>query len=946
MKSGTTNYIFAVGLMLVLAACSTRKDKFLNRNFQALNTEFNVLYNGQLALDAGIAELKAGYQDNFWEILPVERMQVTLDEMNPGETRNPNFEKAEEKAIKAVQRRSMLIEGRERNPQMDEAYLLLGKARYYDQRFVPALEALNYILYKSPESDKIYEAKIWREKTNIRLESDALAVNNLRKLLDEIKFKDQIFADASAILSQAYINLEQKDSAVANLKRAVKHTKLDEEKARYRFIIGQLFESINEPDSAFAYFQRVIDMKRKSPRVYVIQAHAGQAKQFDYKNGDTLAFVEKFDKLIADRENRPFLDVLYHQKALFYDKQDNNKRAVFNYNKSLRSQSYDQYLTASNYRNLAEIYFDEAKYQTAGHYYDSTLVYLTPRTREQKAIQKKRDNLDDVIKYEGIAQKNDSILNVLSLSAPDRKAFYEDYITKLKKEDEIREKELAESAKKADRQGGQSIAGNDAGFKSQGMSPPASQAFSSQGSSFYFYNQATVAYGKKEFSRTWGKRSAGTYWRIAADPSQSTFEEDEENIAFEEGSKKEEEANNPKYDVDFYLSQLPESQEAKDSLAKERNFAYYQLGVIYKEKFREYQLAADRLEILLRSKPEERLVLPAMYNLYRVYEQIDPAKALAMKDKIISQFPDSRYAQIISRGIADGLSEDDPEAVYARLYKAFEEGEYRTTWHQTNEAIDLFTGEEVVPKLEMLKAVLAGRIFGLAEYKKGLNYTSLNYPNVEEGKTAERLLTYQIPPLENLDFEQVVPMSWKILYRADNPEDKNTKVLIEKVEKFIKERNQIELTTSLDLYLMDKNFFVIHGLKDEEYAKGIASILKEFKDYKISEPAIVISNENYKVVQIKKSLDDYLNPDYIPQEKKTFAAEPEVSRETKQPAIVKPQQKPAEGKVPGKNVGTQNNTKGINPQQSQQSLRPQNTEPGRQGSMMAPPSGDDPRKKP
>jgi hypothetical protein len=31
-------------------------------------------------------------------------------------------------------------------------YLLLGKARYYDQRFIPALDAFNYILYKYPNS--------------------------------------------------------------------------------------------------------------------------------------------------------------------------------------------------------------------------------------------------------------------------------------------------------------------------------------------------------------------------------------------------------------------------------------------------------------------------------------------------------------------------------------------------------------------------------------------------------------------------------------------------------------------------------------------------------------------------------------------------------------------------------------------------------------------------
>jgi hypothetical protein len=71
---------------------------------------------------------------------------------------------AETKATKAIQKHSMNIDGRERNFQIDEAYLLLGKARYYDQRFIPALDAFNYI-YKYPNSSNIYEAKIlWKNK--------------------------------------------------------------------------------------------------------------------------------------------------------------------------------------------------------------------------------------------------------------------------------------------------------------------------------------------------------------------------------------------------------------------------------------------------------------------------------------------------------------------------------------------------------------------------------------------------------------------------------------------------------------------------------------------------------------------------------------------------------------------------------------------------------------
>ncbi|MCD8529426.1 MAG: hypothetical protein LRY25_01170 [Flavobacterium sp.] len=334
----------------------------------------------------------------------------------------------------------MNIAGTEKNPQMDEAYLLLAKARYYDNRFIPSLESLNYILYKYPLSDRIYHAKVWREKVNIRLDNEDVAIKNLKLLLKDKKIEGQDLADANAMLAQAYMNIQVKDTAIAALKVAKEATNSNEEKARYTFILGQLYESLNYQDSAYAAFQEVIEMNRKSPRRYVIQSHAKQALQFDYKKGDTLVFVEKLNKLLEDRENRPYLDILHHQMGIFYDKQSLNDKAISYYKKSIKSASQDKYLISSNYRNIGEIYFREAQYQTAGKYYDSTLLRLNDRTREYRKIKKKRDNLVDVIKYETIAQQNDSILKVVAMNEVERKTFYDDYIAKLKIEDEKKAK--------------------------------------------------------------------------------------------------------------------------------------------------------------------------------------------------------------------------------------------------------------------------------------------------------------------------------------------------------------------------------------------------------------------------------------------------------------------------------------------------------------------------
>jgi hypothetical protein len=100
LKTNTIKYILFLGIFLFLAACSTRKNTFLSRNSHALSTKYNILYNGNLALDKGLMDLKSKYQDNFWEILPVERMQITEEQLQPTEAKNPDFEKAEKKQPK------------------------------------------------------------------------------------------------------------------------------------------------------------------------------------------------------------------------------------------------------------------------------------------------------------------------------------------------------------------------------------------------------------------------------------------------------------------------------------------------------------------------------------------------------------------------------------------------------------------------------------------------------------------------------------------------------------------------------------------------------------------------------------------------------------------------------------------------------------------------------
>ncbi len=414
----------------------------MSRNFHAITTEYNILFNGYNALTQGKAKLNDAYVDNYWDILPIERMQVTDEIVMEGQSKNEDFTIAEEKAIKAIQKHGMNIKGKEKNPQIDEAYLLLGKSRYFDQRFVPSQEAFNYILYKYPASDKINQAKIWREKTNLRLENNELAITNLKRLMYHDELVGQDLADATSMLAQAYINTKSLDSAITQLGIAADATKSSDERGRYKFIQGQLFNALGEKDRANYAFDQVIELNRRIPRIYLISAHIEKAKNFDASTGNTESFLEFLTDLEENRENRPFLDKIYHQIAEYHFQNDSDSLAIANYNKSLRAGSQDKFLNALNYQTLGNMSFDEVAYKNAGAYYDSTMQNLKENTKLFRAIRRKRENLDDVIFYEDVAKRNDSILYLVNLSEDERLSYFTKYTDDLKEKAEaLKEKE-------------------------------------------------------------------------------------------------------------------------------------------------------------------------------------------------------------------------------------------------------------------------------------------------------------------------------------------------------------------------------------------------------------------------------------------------------------------------------------------------------------------------
>ena len=832
MKNNFSYIIIGVLILSTVSSCSRKKDRFLNRSWHSVNTKYNVLFNGNVALESGKTAVITDYKDNYWEILPVERLQTTDAIVLGNKAKNPSIELAEVKAVKAIQKHGMNIKGKEKNPQIDEAYMLLGKARYFDNRFIPALEAFNYILFKYPASSNINLAKIWRAKTNLRLQNEEGAIQNLKKLIELEELSKYDIVEASSALAQAYITTKSLDSAITQLQVAAQLTKNNEQRGRLHFIEGQLYSTLGKKDSANLAFDKVIALNRRSPRIYMINAHLEKIKNFDPKNGDKIALQDLLEDLETNRENRPFLDRIYHQIAQYKLQNQSDSIAISYFNKSLRTNSEDDYLTAKNYQILGDLNFDYSEYSLAGSYYDSTLLKLVENSKPYRAIKRKRDNLEDVIYYESIAQENDSILSVVAMSDTEKETYFQSYIETLK----------SEALKKAAQSSENAFAASQ-------------NSVTKKGKSFYFYNQTTVAFGKNEFIRIWGDRALETNWRWSSKSKKSDLKQAEE-IA-----KAAEEEQQKRFSVDYYLAQLPTQEKVLDSISKERNFAYYQLGLIYKDKFKEYKLAKDKLEQLLKQNPEERLVLPAKYNLYKLYALLDLKRLQALiKNDIIENHPDSRYAEILlNPESALSNNENSPETRYNNLYAQFELGEYQQVIEGCDIQIIRVDGDQIVPKLELLKVTAKARLFGFETYKEGLNFVALNYPSSIEGKKAAHMYETVIPQLESAEFVQdSTQTNFKTIFKFEASEADEIKEFKETLSTAIEDVDYFKLSVSKDRYDTNTIFVVVHGLKSVQGAFGFVEILKDKNDLEISKPFFGISSKNYQTVQIHKNLESYL----------------------------------------------------------------------------------------
>ncbi len=765
--------LIIVGLMC--SACSTSKDGFFRREYHTLTTKYNVLFNGKEAFEVGSQILKQAYEDNFFELLPVEPISLLGEDVN-SPTIVPGFTRAEEKAVKSIQKHSMNIKGKQRNRKIDEAYLLLGKARYFDRRFFPALEAFNFLLESEADYKTFIEGRVWRERTNIRLNNNALAIQNLRSLALDLPSKNKFYALANATVGEAYLNLKEIDSALYYIKRAALSDRQKKQRARYLFLVAQLFEEKSILDSAQWAYSEVIDLKRKAPRNLFVNAKI----RSELYSKDSTEVVDNLLKMLDNYENEAYLHSIYRGLGQYHIKRGMYSMAINYYNESLRSPQIDTYTKIANYSDLADYMFDEGAYVAAGAYLDSIIPLYDQKSLQAKRLVRRRDNLSEVLLFESQKKQTDSLLRLVALSEKEQIVYFDSLLEQKKKEQFRAAQKQTQSSK--------------TGFLKR------------EKQAFYFYNPNLVIQGKQDFLARWGTRPNVDNWRTAIDLKA---------ILIESQTEGEEQQVNPIEIItpEAMAAKVPKSEVLIDSIRKVNRNAYLQLGLIYKEKFDEIKMANQHLQTFLKRKPEDLKRQEALYHLFKLNEKVDQENANAYKEQLTLNYPESPYAKfLLDPENYDESELQTPERLYEKVYALFEAQQFTELLESIAIMEVMLSGSSAAPRVALLKANTIGRLQGIEAWKKELEEVANVYGTLEVGEHAKRLLA-EIKATQNLSDRGPIYKNYKWIFPFQNKQ-KGQIQLLEKTLKDALQESPKKWSVSIDTYDEITTFIVVHGILD------------------------------------------------------------------------------------------------------------------------------------
>jgi len=744
LKNSPTYKILFVLLIVISSGCSTKKNTWMSRNYQATNTRFNVYFNGNVSYNEGLKNIQRIHKDDYSSILPM--YPISRHSNATAATTNMNL--TIEKCRKAIKLHSIKVKPaknykkanepdyklfynqEEFNPALKEAWLLLGKAEFHKADFLGSVGTFSYIArHYGTDKDMQATCQLWIARAYGEMGWMYESEQVMSKILqDNLKRSNTgLFASVNADL---LLKKHQYRDAIPFLELAISKESDTSLRQRFNFLLAQLYQVTKDNKSAYDTYSRVI--KSNPPYEMEFNARISRA-QLDI--GEVSSIRKELLKMLKNRNNKEYKDQLYYTLGNTFLYHGDTLKAIENYKLSVEKSTRKGIEQAKTLITLGDLYYKKRIYVQAQPCYDEAGKIITNENEDYARVTRLAEMLGELVTQNDIVVLQDSLQRLSSMSESKRLEVVNKLIDKLNADEraaaekELREKQEAKAIAEDNFANMTLIGGNK-----------------STAGDWYFYNIDVVRNGELEFQKKWGKRKLEDNWR-RTNKSVSLFTDENSSLSAVNDST--DTISNNKVITDkkkpeFYLNQIPVTPEQLAKSTAEIATALFSMGEIYKDKIEDVPMAVSTFEEFIRRFKFDSRVPDAYFYIYLMQTKAgNQNEANLYRSKLINEYPKSNYVKILSQpDYADKMGSllNVQDSIYNITYKAYNENDFKTVYKQVAFVKQKYPLSTLMPKFLFLNALSIGKNGDSNLFRTALNDLVITYPQSDVCAMAKDIL--------------------------------------------------------------------------------------------------------------------------------------------------------------------------------------------------------------
>jgi len=585
---------------------------------------------------------------------------------------------------------------------------------------------------KKKDKTAYNEGLLWLSKTYIKRQHFYGAELILNKLSETENLQKQVEKELPAAFAMLYIKQGKYTDAANALKEAIDITKDRELRARYSFILAQIYERAQDLNSAATYYAKANKYSNKFQMEFMSKMSLAKSElQTNKKTKDEILAV--LNKMIADIKFADYKHQVYYTMGEIELSQGNLDESIAHFQSSIANNNNDTRLKTDAYYTISSELFKKERYKESKLYYDSTLLVMAKTDKRIDEVIKLSKNLTDIAKNIDIINYQDTLLYFASLDQENQRKAMMEYLDRKKNTSKATAGPMTEEKPRPE------------GLKK--INPATGGTIDFGKSNFFAYNPQTREKAREEFVKVWGNSiKLQDNWRISSRMKDALADDVSAAEAVAEFQKADKVVVESA-DFKNLMKEVPQNPVQKREAQERITAAMFELGKLYRNVLENYRKSAETLEAMHTRFGPTSYELESFYHLYLDFADLqNNDKAEEYKSRLIRKYPESIYAKILTDpSYANNLNSEANKIddYYDATMKYFSSGNYSITRERIKKLRETF-GEEnkYGAKLALMEAMVNGHFNGKDAYIKSLNDVVIAFPNSQEQTKAKEILRF------------------------------------------------------------------------------------------------------------------------------------------------------------------------------------------------------------